>query len=98
MKDIEYSSSAGERNVRPSWAVTDVDDQILGADAGRQKVKAGRLVVSELLELWVKRLLTSNLVPVNAHLSDRVDDKLQIRGGCCSFYFTGVEALLLIDD
>ena len=86
MKDIEYSSSAGERNVRPSWAVTDVDDQILGADAGRQKVKAGPLVVSELLEFWVKRLLTSYLVPVNAHLSDRVDDKFRFEAAAARLF------------
>ena len=85
MENVKDFSARGEGYVWPCWAVAYVDDKILRAYAGRHEVEAASRIFSETSELRVQGLLTSDLVPIQSHLADRVDDQVEI---CrCSFSF-----------
>ena len=78
MEDVEKALSEGERNEGSSSAVADVDHYVSLTDVNRLEVQSRVRISSESSEIRVQRLLCGHRLPINAQVSDGVDDALEV--------------------
>ena len=78
MDGIEYTPTRCKWYVRSKRAVTDVDDELGGADVDGFEIESGPCVGAKLPKLGIEWLLSSNCLPVNTEVTDRCYDAIEV--------------------
>ena len=81
MYGLENRFPKGKRNEWPCWSIADVynESPVANVDAFEGQTASG--VLSEPPEVRVEWLLDSNRVPIDAQVSNCVDNALQVVSG-----------------
>ena len=79
MYDVEYGLPESHWHKWSRRAVANVHDEGALANVNGLKIEAASGVGSEALEIWIQRLLNSNGIPINAKVSDGIDNMLEVR-------------------
>ena len=86
VKTVKHFASGSERDKGSSWAVGNVDDDGFGPDVDGLEVKTSSSFLLKAAEVWVESLLIRDRVPVQAKVSDGVDDAVRVSKGNLSFF------------
>lgn len=85
VETVEYFFARRVWNVWSGRPIRDVDYDGLVSNVDGLEVESGPCFTPEPLKFWIQCLLSGDLVPVEAEISDCIDDAVEIRYGDFSF-------------
>ena len=80
--NVEDAASEGEWNEWPKWTIADVYNQLGSSNVDGLEVEAASDILSKSTEIWVERLLSGNLFPVDAEVPNCSNDAVEVGESC----------------